>query len=295
MGWFLSKENRQKRQQAGLDEDLCWAVSVGNSDKIKALLNAGANVNSVNSDGDSVLITACYREHLCALDVILNEYPDVTYKSPKTGRTALHALAKSNDPYFRAYARNLVARGMDVNAEDNDGCTPLHLAVRHNSTVMTEMLIAAGADSAKKDKAGHSPYSLAQNFSPRKAEAYLQLLRVDVAPVPEMLRGDVAPTPKTQPADDATAGWKLTAGDVVACISPNMVGYRLTEIFNFGRGTYTQIAHNLDTHQETQVLRLFTEFNDKSLLETAYDRLVENGGKIAAPHFRRNRLNKKAM
>jgi hypothetical protein len=43
-------------------------------------------------------------------------------------------------------ARNLIRAGADVNARDNEGLTPLHIAATNLSTEMVNMLITAGAD-----------------------------------------------------------------------------------------------------------------------------------------------------
>jgi ankyrin repeat protein len=45
----------------------------------------------------------------------------------------------------------------DVNCQDFDGSTPLHLAARNGHTEVAEILLLHGADWTRRDKAGWTP------------------------------------------------------------------------------------------------------------------------------------------
>lgn len=260
------------------NEDACL-------DSLLLLLAAGSDPHRPSDDGNTVLIVACGMNSDLIARAILEHNPDVAAQSLNGKTTALHSVACSDMYQARTLAAELIKRGAPVNAIDRHGKTPLHYAAYRNDLEMVKLLIAAGADPAKHDNTGYAPMACGYHGAAAEIVAYLRLCRGEAPP-----QSEATPT-----QNDATSGWKLAADDIVTCISPDAAGYRLTEIFNFGRATYTQISHNLDTHQETQVVRLFDEFNDKSLLETAYDKLIENGGQAPAPHFRQSRLNKKAL
>jgi hypothetical protein len=49
-------------------------------------------------------------------------------------------------------------------------------------------------------------------------------------------------------------------GEVAHVIEKNALGYRITETFNFQTRVYTQIARNIETNAESQVMRMFDEF-----------------------------------
>ena len=71
-----------------------------------------------------------------------DEHVDKTYPENKH-RTALFYAAETNAELSTAgYDR----RGADVNHVDDDGETPLVVAVRHNSTHVIKTLLASGAD-----------------------------------------------------------------------------------------------------------------------------------------------------
>ena len=65
-------------------------------------------------------------------------------------------------------------RQVDVNKAENDGWTPLHVACRNNQLVLTQELITHGADINRPDKDGWTPLHFACNFSNNiKAVEYL--------------------------------------------------------------------------------------------------------------------------
>lgn len=78
---------------------------------------------------------------------------DVNAKD-KDGRTPLfYAAFKSNI----ALHKLLIAKGADVNAKDVDGHTPLHEAAFKDNIEAAKLLIAKGADINAKDKDGRTP------------------------------------------------------------------------------------------------------------------------------------------
>ncbi|EGD80268.1 hypothetical protein PTSG_10524 [Salpingoeca rosetta] len=50
----------------------------------------------------------------------------------------------------------------DINQQDKQGDTPLHVACRHNHPAVVELLLKKGADTAVKNKKGETPYDAAQ-------------------------------------------------------------------------------------------------------------------------------------
>ncbi|MEM7307156.1 MAG: ankyrin repeat domain-containing protein [Planctomycetota bacterium] len=77
-------------------------------------------------------------------------------------QTALHVAAREGQVDV---ARGLLERGADVHAEDSGRATPLHLAAYPfwgASPELVRLLLASGADPARRDRLGRSPLDLAR-------------------------------------------------------------------------------------------------------------------------------------
>ncbi|RAO72859.1 uncharacterized protein BHQ10_008871 [Talaromyces amestolkiae] len=85
----------------------------------------------------------------------LNE--DINGKDPDMGETALHhAVANNNETIIR----QLISHGADINATNNYGRTPLHLAALYVCPEAGEILLDAGANVDALDQWGATPLEL---------------------------------------------------------------------------------------------------------------------------------------
>src|SRR6185295_2036078 len=57
--------------------------------------------------------------------------------------------------------RCLLAAGANINAQDKNGATPLHRAVRTRCAAAVSCLLKAGSDPTLKNKSGSTPFHLA--------------------------------------------------------------------------------------------------------------------------------------
>ena len=72
---------------------------------------------------------------------IAKAHPELLAVRNRDGATPLHFAAYHDDCDTAAL---LIAKGADVNAEDNDGLTPLAVALKKGSTAVAELLRAHG-------------------------------------------------------------------------------------------------------------------------------------------------------
>ena len=77
-------------------------------------------------------------------------------------RSMLHHFALNPNENSMAIVELLVERGLDVNAQDCDGNTPLHLAMSPFQREVAKYLVDSGADPEIKNWKGISPHKMVQ-------------------------------------------------------------------------------------------------------------------------------------
>ncbi|MEM3964298.1 MAG: ankyrin repeat domain-containing protein [Thermofilaceae archaeon] len=107
--------------------ELHEAVREGDLQRVKKLLEQGANVNARS----------------------------------RVGWTPLHWAAEKG---YLEVARLLVEKGANVNARDNDGRTPLHYAALYGYLDVVRFLLEAGANPTFRDSWGRTPADLARKI-----------------------------------------------------------------------------------------------------------------------------------
>lgn len=152
---------------------LHFAASTGNQEIIACLLDAGADVNATDKEGKSVLIYSVLAKKVEAAKFLIAKGADVAVRD-NDSRTAVDYANALGLPYFIAevsldtlgetdsygntplhqscyngqseVVKVVLARGdADVNAVNDDGHTPLFIAVRKDNVYVSELLLDAGA------------------------------------------------------------------------------------------------------------------------------------------------------
>ena len=77
-------------------------------------------------------------------------------------RSMLHHFAFNPNENSMAIVELLIERGLDVNAQDCDGNTPLHLAMSPFQREVAKYLVDSGADPEIKSWKGISPHKMVQ-------------------------------------------------------------------------------------------------------------------------------------
>ncbi len=160
-----------------------WLVYYDDCTAIKAILEAGGDLSSINLNEE--LGNASFFGHWKVCDFLIRQGADPNAIIDKeSGERPLHnALCKAGRPYYLYTVRVLVENGAEVNVKTHPdketgafmrdvrtkGETPLHRAAAYADEAIIQVLLDHGADKEAKDMNGDSPLSWAsQHLRPGK-------------------------------------------------------------------------------------------------------------------------------
>lgn len=171
---LLQLPNYKQWLNHGEVKPLKWAIYYNDVTALKAVLNAGGDLLTVNLDEE--LGNAAFFGHWKVCDFLIRHGANVNSTVTATGETPLHsALSKAGRPYYFYTVRLLIERGADVNAKTianqptsafmrdvrTKGETPLHRAAAYADEQTIKFLIDHGAKIDAKDAYGASPLTWA--------------------------------------------------------------------------------------------------------------------------------------
>lgn len=116
------------------------AVQSGDVSSVKALLDAGGDVNLKDATGRTLLMHATLQNRKEVVQVLLDKGVDVHVRDIN-GETALTLAARRGHPEI---ARSLLGKGADVNVEDGSGWAPVVHATQFNHPATLEVLLEEG-------------------------------------------------------------------------------------------------------------------------------------------------------
>jgi len=117
-----------------------WS-SVGDEDQVEALLQQGADVNSVDSDGDSALYYALSNGNFHIVDLLLRHGAN-----PNIAGMSGNPLQVAADQGWSGVVASLLSHGADADHRGTGGLTATMLAAGSGKTDVLRSLCAAGAN-----------------------------------------------------------------------------------------------------------------------------------------------------
>jgi ankyrin repeat protein len=137
------------------DTLLHFFCKLGRRAEARTAVRSGHDLNAEDSNGMTPLQLTCkYGGEALGLE-LLDLGASLAVRDSAYGRTMLHWACVYDRPVLAvAFAK----RGCHVNATDKEGCTPLHLV--HSEAVAKELL-ALGADIHAQDEKGETPFDAA--------------------------------------------------------------------------------------------------------------------------------------
>ncbi len=171
---FMKVPHWKELLTQGEVKPLQWLIYYNDTTAIKAVLNAGGDLTSINLDVE--LGNAAFFGHWKVCDFLIRHGANVNAHVNETHETPLHnALAKAGRPYYLYTVKILVENGADVNAKTipnvetgafmrdvrTKGETSLHRAAAYADERTIQYLIDHGAKVDAKDAHGDSPLTWA--------------------------------------------------------------------------------------------------------------------------------------
>jgi ankyrin repeat protein len=136
------------------------AVQKDDPAAVKRLIDEGADVDELDSNGDAPLVMAAYLGHSKIVHLLLEAGADVAAVDPSMKATALHAASYAGRTEA---AKLLIDYGIDIDKQGpRNGYTALHDAIWQNNIDTARVLIEAGANLALKSHDGQTPLAFAQ-------------------------------------------------------------------------------------------------------------------------------------
>lgn len=146
------------------------AAGEGHGAVVKVLLDAGADFKAKNKNGELPLHTAANARYhmeirwsesryIAVAELLLKDATSVNERDNR-GWTPLHFTLHSwpfELFWWNKAVELLVENGADVNAQAQDGESPLHVAVINAGEDATKLLLKGGADVERKDNNGVTP------------------------------------------------------------------------------------------------------------------------------------------
>ncbi|KAI3725956.1 hypothetical protein L1987_65752 [Smallanthus sonchifolius] len=150
------------------------AAARGQVEVVKDLISSYRIINSTDKQGNTALHTAAYRGQLSTVEVLIQVCPALIHSRNNAGETFLHkAVTGFQTATFRRLDRQIVLMKQlvcsksfqieeTINATDNEGRTPLHLANSGNlhSDLVELLMIAGSLDVNIRDNNGIAPLDL---------------------------------------------------------------------------------------------------------------------------------------
>jgi ankyrin repeat protein len=134
-----------------IDKEFLNACKDGDLEKVKQLLERGADVNAKDEIlGETALMWASSNGQKEVVEFLIEKGADVNAKT-RFGNTALMYASEKG---HKEVVELLIKKGADINARDEYGWTPLVYACIHKEIV--EILLQNGADVNVKDESGKS-------------------------------------------------------------------------------------------------------------------------------------------
>jgi ankyrin repeat protein len=174
--FLLAGMNPNARDSSEGDTALISAATSGNLQLVRALLKGGADVNAKNKNGIGALTRALTKNHEDVCQALLAQ-PSIDLNV--NGANCASVLMVYTYRDSEAVVSKLLERGANVDAQDADGDTALHAAVKTGNLNILRSLLAKGAKVNTRSKLGATPLMWAGGYGQDEAARILMASGAD--------------------------------------------------------------------------------------------------------------------
>jgi hypothetical protein len=188
--------------------------------------------------------------------------------------------------------KDMLERGVDINAQSDDGYTALHFAAARNQKALADFLLENKARYDIRNNDGRTAKALAEYYSNSQIVHRIQTLEEEVA---AKNATPLNATAKYMP-DNSAETWVMMGDSQIAKVGLYpAVGRRLTHIFNFESRERIIISENLKTGAESVTQPEKFDDLEQPHLQRALAAYRERGGKADDAAVFGSSLSKKTL
>lgn len=140
------------------------ACQYADKNVVSLLVERGASISDVDDSGVTPLMFAAMSDDESVFQFLLGKGANAKAVS-EYKNTVLHYLCMNASPFAAKVVPSLVKLGLDVNALDMDGRTPLLNAASYGDNALVEILIKSGAKVALVNEDGVTPLMYACSYN----------------------------------------------------------------------------------------------------------------------------------
>ncbi|XP_034530935.1 ankyrin repeat domain-containing protein 6 isoform X2 [Notolabrus celidotus] len=133
------------------------AASVGNSDRMAALIQGGCAVDLQDRDGNTALHEVSWHGFSHCVKLLTKAGADIHVRN-KAGNTALHLACQNAHAQT---ARLLLLEGSKPDTKNNMGDTCLHVAARYNNLTLVKILLSSLCSVTERNQSGDTALHVA--------------------------------------------------------------------------------------------------------------------------------------
>jgi len=189
---------------------LMHAVSQGDIEQAQSMIvEGGADVNCINTLGETACHYAALRGSVQLLEVLLAYGADPNVNSKKQYGASTPILMATKQGHIQV-VETLLRHNADCNLPDSQGFTPLHIAAREGKLDIAKLLISHGSNLEAPDNMGKTPYFWAKENNHTDIMALLPVFKYEWGTQLKKLKDNIVYLDRQEPesAKPAAGGKK---------------------------------------------------------------------------------------